>query len=118
LKNYIILFCILLSGCATDPWTKNQVLLQGATSTLNVIDWGQTLDIADRPDKYYETNPILGEHPSRAEVNKYFACLMGTQILITHLLPSKYRKYWLSLNIAVSGYYVHNNYRIGLRVNY
>ena len=116
-----LLACLLFSGCATfklDPWTKNQMLLQGTSLTLNVIDWGQTLDIAGNPDEYYETNPILGEHPSRAEVNRYFACFMGAQVLITHLLPSEYRKWWLGCNIMVSGYYVQNNYRIGLRVNF
>jgi len=115
----IILTCLLFFGCATcDPWTKEQVLLQGTSLSLNVIDWGQTLDIVDRPDEYYETNPILGKYPDRGEVNRYFACSMALKVLITHLLPSEYRKYWLGGNILVSGYYVQNNYRIGLRVNY
>ena len=117
----LILSCWLFSGCAhyqPDPWTKDQMLLQGTSLTLNIIDWGQTLDIVDKPGEYYETNPILGDHPSRAEVNRYFAASMLSKILITHLLPSDWRKYWLGLNIGVSGYYVHNNYRIGLRVSF
>jgi len=88
----IILICLLCFGCATDPWTKEQVLLQGVMSSLNIIDWGQTLDIADKPNEYYETNPILGKHPDRGEVNRYFASTMMLKVLITHLLPFEYRK--------------------------
>ena len=120
----ILLFiCLLFSGCASldirpDPWTKDQILLQGVATTLNVIDWGQTLDIAEKPNEYHEINPILGEHPSRAEVNRYMACSMTFRLLIAHMLPSKYRNYWLGASIMVSGYFVGRNYHIGLRANF
>jgi len=117
----LIIFCLLFSGCATlkpDLWTKNQMLLQGVATSLKIIDWGQTLDIADKPDQYYETNPILGEHPSKGDVNKWFMGCIGIDLLITHIMPSKYRNYWLGLNILISGYYIENNYSIGLRMNY
>ena len=102
----------------SHPWTKNQVVLQGVAVGLKAVDWGQTLDVVDKSDTHYEKNPILGEYPTRAEVNRYFAYSMAGQLLITYLLPSKYRKYWLGLNIAISGYLVNHNYRLGLRVNF
>lgn len=88
------------------------------STTLNIIDWGQTLDIADKPDEFREVNPILGEHPSKGRVNTYFALASLAKLGITHILPSKYRKWWLGFNIAVSGYCVGNNYHIGARVNF
>lgn len=117
----VCIVCVFLSSCATfnpDPWTKDQVIMQGIVSSLNVIDWGQTLDITERHDEYYEINPMLGKHPDRGEVNRYFACSMVLKVLITHLLPSKYRAYWLGGNILISGYLVDHNYRVGLRVNF
>ena len=36
--------------------------------------WGQALDLIERPG-YFEKNPLLGEHPSRAAVNMYFASI-------------------------------------------
>lgn len=113
------LVLMLIAGCAHfDPWTKEQIVIQGVVTGLNVIDWGQTLDIAGKPDKYCEINPIIGEHPSKGRVNCYFATSIIVKILITYVIPSKYRKYWLGCNIAMSGYLVHKNYRIGLRINY
>ncbi|MBW2178751.1 MAG: hypothetical protein JRG81_00015 [Deltaproteobacteria bacterium] len=117
----ICILCIFFSSCATfnpDPWTKDQIIMQGVLSSLNIVDWGQTLDIADRPDEYREINPILGDHPDRGDVNIYFASTMILKVLVTHLLPTEYREYWLGGNIALSGYFVHHNHRIGLRVNF
>ena len=117
--KWLLIVTFIFSGCAYTPdkWTKKQIILQGTATALSVIDWGQTLDIVDRPE-YYEINPIIGKHPSRADVNRYFACSVILKVLITHILPSEYRKYWLGGNILISGYFVNNNYQIGLRVNY
>jgi len=114
----MLFICLLLTSCATDPWTKNQVGLQATATALQVIDWGLTLDIADKPEDYYEINPALGRHPSRGRVNCYFICSVGLKILITHILPSEWRGYWLGSNILVSGYLVHHGYKVGLRVNF
>ncbi len=119
----IIIISALFCSCAhfdytPDPWTKDEVTMQSLAIGLNVMDWGQTLDISDKPDEYYETNFILGEHPSRSEVNMYFASLIVSELLITHLLPTKYRKYWLGLNVGVAGSMVKNNYHVGLKVNF
>ena len=114
----LLCICLLFLGCATDPWTKEQVMLQGVSTTLAVMDWGQTLDIVDKPDQFYEVNPIIGKHPSRHRVNTYFALTSLAKIAITHILPSEQRKWWLGLNIAISGYFVKGNYRGGLRVNF
>ncbi len=110
--------CATLQNYKPDPWTTDQILLQTASTTLGIIDWGTTLDIASNPDEYWEINPVLGKHPSRGEVNRYFAASVLSKILITHLLPSKYRKWWLGLNIGISGYMVKNNYKIGLKMDF
>jgi len=116
----IVLGC-LLSSCATfknaDPWTDEQVVLQSVAAVLKVADWGTTLDIENCAN-YYETNPILGKHPNRGKINKYFALSLGSQVFITHILPSKYRNWWLGTNILISGYMVKNNFGIGLKLDF
>jgi len=84
---------------------------------LRTMDWGTTLDMVDRPE-YYETNPILGKHPSKGNVNTYFACSMLLNYLLADFLPSDARTFWLGLNIFVSAIMVENNYSIGLRMNF
>ncbi len=103
-----------------DPWTKRQMLMQGLTTCSYVIDWGQTLNITDRYDEGYfeKSNSLLGENPSRGEVNTYFASLIVTHLLITHVLPSKYREPWLIGTFAISVSMVHNNYSIGLHCKF
>ena len=118
MKLIPIILIILFTGCATDPWTKNQKILQGTSTALHMIDWGQTLNIADEPDKYEEMNPIIGKHPSRSRVNTYFALSGLAKIAIAHIMPSEHRKWWLGFNIMISGYCVQNNYRIGVRMNF
>ena len=116
---YILLFILLvIPGCAHDPWTKEQIALQSAATAFTVVDWGQTLDIAKKPNEYIETNPVLGKHPSEGRVNTYFAIATLGQIAIAHILPDKWRKRWLGANIMVEGYFVQGNYKLGLRVNF
>jgi len=114
----LIIICLPISAQAADKWTKAEIGLQTLSTSLQIIDWGQTLDIADKPDQYSEINPIVGEHPSRGRVNTYFAVSVLSNILIAHLLPSTWRKVWLGSRIAVSGYLINKSYGIGLRINF
>ena len=96
-----------------DDWTRGQLIMQGLTTFSYVLDWGQTLDIENHSN-LYETNFLLGDHPSRGEINTYFASLILTHILITHVLPSEYRMAWLTGTFMISVGYVNNNYHLGL----
>ena len=46
-----------------EPLTEKDKSLIVTSTILQGIDMLQTLEIANN-DKYYETNPILGKHPS------------------------------------------------------
>lgn len=81
---------------------------------LHVADWGQTLDIADHPERFYERNPVLGRHPSRGEVNRWF---LGTALLhpvVSYVLPKPYREVWQYVTIGVEVGCVGSNARIGV----
>jgi len=125
MKNLLIIpIALMFFGCsgmhlkANDPWTNEQKILQGTSLALRVADWGTTLDIADKPDKYREVNPILGDHPSKGRVNTFFASSIILNYLIADNLPGKYRNKWLWFNVAVSAICVGNNYGIGLRMKF
>lgn len=93
-----------------------------ALITLNVADWGQTLDIARNPTEYHEYNPILGDHPSVSDVNTYFAIAIPVQIGVGFLLEEyagkKWRNAFWSGCIGLELGMVANNYNLGLKINF
>ena len=84
---------------------------------LHLIDWGQTLDIADRPDQYRELNPILGSHPTRGEVNRYMAA-SAVSVLYLDEYVFKKNKIFRNVVMTIVGTVVVRNTTIGLRVNF
>jgi len=114
----ILLFISLPVFLWASPLTKQDKILEGLFITTLMIDWGQTLYISEYPDKYWESNPILGENPSRERVNAYFAsCIVG-HILITRILPPKWRTAWQTIWIGIELKTIHNNWQVGIRVRF
>lgn len=139
------LICALLVACGdahADEWTGTDKAMLGAAVGLLVIDWGQTRDLVNgeectrwvdqigpngglgsRRETYQcrvkkESNPLLGDYPSRQEVDRYFAlALLGT-VGLAYVLPAAYRKYFLGGVIVIETVVVLRNHRIGLRVNF
>jgi hypothetical protein len=85
---------------------------------LHTIDWGQTLHISDNPNEFRETNFLLGEHPSRGNVTEYFIATGIGHILITHILPTEWRKYWQWSTIALEIGCTANNYKLGISATF
>lgn len=120
MKAVILLFCLLLPACATsfgEKWSSSDTARQLAANALLTTDWGQTLYVADHPGKFYETNPIIGRHPSRGRVNRYFAAANILHPLISASLKPEAREYWQYITIGLeSGVVAHNiNIGVGLR---
>ena len=114
----IMLAMLMCSPAAADEWTRADTYREAAYLTLHAIDWGQTLYIADHPNEYYERNTILGDHPSRGRVNTYFILSGLGHAAVSYVLPRPYREIWQYGTIAVSGYWVINNYHIGIQFGF
>lgn len=115
-KHAIILTiaAMLTWGCASK-WTAGDTYRHATFTGLMMADYLQTLEISRNPDKYYERNPILGNHPSQGEVTAYFA---GSYALVTGaamVLPAPYRDALQYVAIGVEAGAVANNFSIGLR---
>jgi len=122
----VVLLLVLSSDCfAFDDWSKLDVAFETAYVIVTVIDWGQTLDIAKRPNQYSEINPFLGKHPSVDLVNTFIPISIAGHILISALIPNdceifsmKCRTLWQSVTLGAESYMVVNNFNIGLRMNF
>lgn len=99
-----------------DPWgwTKTEIGLQILANVLHLLDWRQTLEIVNHPDRWSEQNILLGDHPSRKEVNLYFG---GTAILLnaaSMLLPKPERYFIQGLWIGTEGRCLYGGIKLGL----
>lgn len=120
-SSFGLLTCLILvslvAGCG-GRWTQADSAREAAYLALHVVDWGQTLDIADHPEKWHERNPVLGDHPSRGRVNVWFA---GTALLhpvISYVLPKPYREAWQYGTIGVEVWCVGGNAKLGVGMGF
>jgi len=116
-KSALLLLLPFLCACSTaHKWTKTDKILETSYLVLHTVDWLQTRN-ADW-DRFYERNPILGKKPSTSEVDLYFLLTVLLHPLVTHIIPQKYRLYWLIPTIGMQVIVVGNNFRIGMGINF
>jgi hypothetical protein len=105
---------------AGDEWRTSDTWRQAGVTTLFVVDWAQTLQIAKNPDKYREIGwqgaRLLSEHPSVAQVNQYMAGTIVVHAAISYLLPHGWRDAWQYVWIGSEADVVRKNHLIGIRI--
>jgi hypothetical protein len=127
-RGWSLLFGLLLTVSVTDgtaaprwwqknEWTHTDTALQLSYTALHIADWGQTLDIANHPNTI-ETNPILGNNPTRGEINAYFASTLALHWLIARVLPQKWRSQFQLGTIALEFDVISENHSAGIRLNF
>jgi hypothetical protein len=77
-------------------------------------DWLQTREISRNPDRFYETNPVLGRHPSLSAVNAYFAAGLLAHTAVAMALPPPWRGPWQYLTFAFEAGVVAHNASLGI----
>ena len=82
------------------------------------MDYAQTRTIAENPKIWHEQNAILGEHPSIAKVNQYFAAATIISTAILAWAPESVQKAFLEGGIVVEVGAVGNNKRLGIKLSY
>jgi hypothetical protein len=136
----IILVCLVLLFVASPVyandfnqkgWNKYDTVLL----LLEIADWAQTREIATNvlfdgdttiycgkvPNdgfKYSEANPILGEHPTLEEVDRYFACCILADYLIAKYASPKFHKAWLVISYSIEIYCVAHNLQAGVKFKF
>ena len=111
----LALFMFLFTG-----WSASDKLLWGTYTALWFIDMGQTITIAENPDKYSEKYGawMMGEHPSKQKVYETFAIWYGANYLIASLIGNKWRSGYIGFSIAGHAYGVGNNQALGIKASF
>lgn len=132
-KWIIAVFVLLPATSRANDWTTADTLWQATYTALHVADWGQTLHIREcerestvfNGQTYYkggcdhaERNPILGEYPTRGEVNAYFATTLILHTAIAYYLPPPYRRIWQIVWIGVQANTVSRNINAGVKFSF
>jgi len=113
----LALLCPLVSN-ASDSWTDGQKQLGTALFVATSVDWLQTRNIANSPEKWHETNPLIGKHPSTAKVDGYFLSSVLLGALVLDSLPSEYRTIALQAGVVLELGVVANNARLGIGMKF
>lgn len=98
-------------------WTGEEIGWGAAAAAVRLADWAQTRNIVRNPDRFRETNPLIGEHPSRGRVDGSF--VLGSALLfgLAHYLP-EYRKQILKWFVVLGAGVVARNASIGVRMRF
>jgi len=116
--RYLALLLFFPLSVMADDWTREDTARELTYLALHVVDWGQTRNISKNPDRFYEINPILGEHPSIKRVDSYMTFSILVHVGVAYILPREWRTafQYASLGEKV-GFVIHNN-RIGIRIDF
>ena len=115
MKYLIFLLCIFLSSCASikkhvkiNKLDKHDIVLMTALFVVSCIDWDQTRNIIDDPDRM-ESNPNIGNSKQNA-----FVFTIGSGVALSTVslfLPNKIRKTVLAYKVGVHTQCVIHNSR-------
>jgi len=120
LLAFLSIWTSLLLSCPAfaGEWTKADTAREVAYLALHVADWGQTLEIADHPEKWHENNPVLGDHPSRGQVNAYFIATGLLHPVVSYGLrkytPDGWVQAWQYVTIGIEVGATANNLKLGI----
>lgn len=141
IKYIILILLIVPLPVSADDWDEVDTSLQVAYSVVHLIDWNQTLQIAEYADNHkrcekdtfgfrsavagcesyeeniYEGNLFLGKRPSKSSVNKYFAGTLIGHYLVSKWLDKPYRNIWQSVWIGIELGYVNHNRKNGFQIS-
>ena len=103
---------------ASEPLSKADLIREGTVFAVSLVDWGQTLAVVDSPYTLREYNPMLGPHPTRGDVNRYFAASLALHLIILRLLPERFRPAFQYGSIGWELAITAHNARMGISVRF
>ena len=117
MKTLLVIILVLIPSVAMS-WDTQDTYYQGIVIGTLLTDMAQTLYIADNPDRFYEMNPLLGEHPSKEKVVGYFMGGIIAHTAIAMALPPKLRRIWQCVWIGVESLAIYHNYSVGVKLEF
>ncbi|PYO63159.1 MAG: hypothetical protein DMD49_13775 [Gemmatimonadetes bacterium] len=112
-----LLLALLLipTARAEAQWQTEHTILAVTSSATITADWLLSAD-AVRRGTFDEMNPLLGSRPSVGRLNTYNVLVLGGNLAIGRLLPSRFRTLWFTAVASFESAIVLHQYNLGLRI--
>jgi hypothetical protein len=117
MKTLLVIILVLIPSMAMS-WDTQDTYYQGAVIGALLTDMAQTLYIADNPDRYYEMNPLLGEHPSKEKVVGYFVGAIILHTALSLALNERERRWFQGCTLFIETGVVLRNVSLGIGFSY
>ena len=114
----ILLATFISVPANAEPMSKIDWAFQGVAATTIILDWRQTRNIVDNPNKFYEINPMLSKYPHKDKIDAYFLGSLIGNTVIARLLPNPYRRIWQIITIGYESGFIIHNVRLGVKMNF
>lgn len=105
----VTLLAIAPAHASDRDWTWHDTALEATYFAVQAVDWMQTRAFLARGS--LETNPILGERPTRGELLAYNLVTLSLHAVVSYALPKPYREIWQVASIGVESWQVGSNVR-------
>lgn len=109
---------LFVSPATAGDWTKTDTALFVAYTGVTAVDWSQSLHAARNPTLFKENNPVLGDHPTPSEVNRYFAVSYVLSNAVAYYLPKTYRRGLYVGLIGLELHCINKNRHMGINLSY
>lgn len=108
---------VMLSGCASQTWSRRDSIGESAVFATLAIDAYQTSRIRDHEgyEEIGSVRPFCGPRPSPGCTAQYFVASALTHWLIAKSLPPSWRPYWQGAAVAVEARVIYRNHAVGIR---
>lgn len=87
----LFLTLFLLQGCVSSSWRPEDTNRLVLKTSLAGIDYFQTKKaVVDNCGSWYESNPVIGKHPSAQRLRNHIAVSSVIQYYVSKELPTNY----------------------------
>jgi hypothetical protein len=112
----LLALTLIPATSATAQWKREHTVLAITSTAVITTDWLMAANAARR-GTFDEMNPILGTRPSVGQLNTYNLLIVGGNLAIGWLLPSKFRTLWFTAVTSFETAIVLHQYNIGLHID-
>ncbi len=119
----VFVFSVPAFANENNKWTTTDTIGQSLVTAALIGDWSQSVYIANHPNRFYETNAILGHHPHPDKVHAYFAACAIGHAAVSYFLPRKIeiwglsvpaRTIWQGVWFGIEVNQIRSNYALGV----